>query len=560
MKKFLFLLCAFLLLGLVYPTVIINSQDHRDVFTALSYAHSTGDDFILFYETYTGDYVLSKINTNTEEIIYIESEKEPMYLGDFYEKLFKTKYEVTKYISVNPLEFNLFMAEKTGIKKFIIVDSKYSGNLLSVLPYAKETNSFILYGDKENKENLISFLKKNPPSSLLVFGYVDEDVKDSIKAEGFSFSELGTGDKYEDNLVIAEELCSAQECNTFIITDYVSLEDTCGEADVLVILTGYTVPEITKEFFINQLNSGDYERSILVIPQYWQAVYDMKKAIEAEEGKEMRVIVKFGKVQAVEGSEIIPSEVYKLPGYEVSVVILDINYNPETGEYELVIKNTGETVAFVKFLSTLDLNGKFFKTFAQDDFLILKPGESKSFTTNIGGLDEGSLYQETDVFYSSSVHTVEKVVSSEGIVSSIAFVDLTELEVYDALYLPDKNKLSFTASNPTNQTLYFYYSIKYSDSEGKIFTIDFPAVIQLDPYENNVIQVDELLPEGKVPSEMSIDATYGGREGFLDKEGIYPVQIGGADYLWLILLVLLVAVLLLIWFFWKRRKKKKKTK
>ena len=131
--------------------------------------------------------------------------------------------------------------------------------------------------------------------SILVFGYVDDTVIEALDEKGITYTTMGKGDKYEDNIEMVSDLCENYGCNRLLFTDYRSVEDTIIKSEYPVIIIAYTVPEITKDLIKDHMDA-ELGGGILVVPDYLQAMYDAKMDIRADTGENFSILVKMGKV------------------------------------------------------------------------------------------------------------------------------------------------------------------------------------------------------------------------------------------------------------------------
>jgi hypothetical protein len=78
------------------------------------------------------------------------------------------------------------------------VDDAYGYNALSVASYAVISNYYVLFANDRNIGIIDSFLSDNKPTSVIIFGQVDEVVKTRLAK--YNPETINLGDRFDNNI------------------------------------------------------------------------------------------------------------------------------------------------------------------------------------------------------------------------------------------------------------------------------------------------------------------------------------------------------------------------
>lgn len=176
------LLLLFLLAGLPIlgasaapDQVVINSADWQDVYLGAHYAgfNNIKSNFLISSEH--APVLLQTLDTNKENILLVESDKSP-YAFRYKNVLESAGFTVDEIIS-SGTPLNIELAKRANTSDFIIVDDSYGYNAISVAPYAALEKNFVLFANKDNIDELYSFLEANGVGRIIIYGYSDIEVR-----------------------------------------------------------------------------------------------------------------------------------------------------------------------------------------------------------------------------------------------------------------------------------------------------------------------------------------------------------------------------------------------
>ncbi|MEM4335973.1 MAG: hypothetical protein QXY61_03135 [Candidatus Anstonellales archaeon] len=537
---------------MVNSVVVINSFDGRDVVSGVYYAHVVGDTVRFVPQTGDVTTTVKKIGSGNS-VFLIESKNNPVYSG-LDVLLINNGNGVEAYKSEDPYKTNVELAKKSGAKNFILISPSYGYSAVSVLPYAKLKKAYLLFATKDNFNSLRDVLED--AESIMVYGYVDEEVEKELEGMGKRYEKINTGDKYTDNIEIVKKYFSLNPSKKqAILTDGNFLEDTIIAGDDPIIFISMIVPDNTYKFIKNEVEGGQLSVGLVIGEEYAQPAYNLKKRINNELGEnKLSVLVKMGQSVPALGEQLLPLDIFVLPGPIVSLSIKEANYNDNTKAIELVYRNDGNALGYFKSSSFVYVGGKYLATVGDSEPVGIKPGEERGvrYSLEIPPEMEGDIVLNSTVIYGASSKTFDNGFSVVLNAGRIRYEDLSSLMVEEAVYDPTEDELTAKVRNNGNTNAYFVFSAEYSENGAKT-TIEDDNVYGLKVGEGKVLKISNLLIKDPKKSGMKVRIRYGERAAFLDKTAEKEVEIRGGIPIWLILLALII--LGIIAYFVLRRKK-----
>jgi hypothetical protein len=232
-------------------------------------------------------------------------------------------------------------------------------------------------------------------------------------------------------------------------------------------------------------------------------------------------------------------------------------YNPSSGSFELVYRNSGNAPAYVRSTITVLLDGERVGSIGDEETYLIKKGETKGRRYPFANPGEGQLSINDTTYYGLSKYSFDKVFIKYMDVGRISFVDDSSLELNDAYYSPLEDRLSMKVRNSGQSDIYYRISVTYENEDGITF-YEEETVRNLSANRNEIVSlagVIQLPMEQADQTKMNVTAIYGAREAFMEKEITSPVEIGG--FPWWILLIILLLLALIYWHYRKKRKEKK---
>jgi len=108
---------------------------------------------------------------------------------------------------------NIELAKKSNTTDFIVVDDTYGYNAISIAPYAAQGNFFILLANRNNIEELYSFLNVNGVGRMIIYGNSDNEVRTRL-AE-FNPVIINNGSRFDNNIELLKRYENVQRVSPY---------------------------------------------------------------------------------------------------------------------------------------------------------------------------------------------------------------------------------------------------------------------------------------------------------------------------------------------------------
>jgi len=506
MKKLILLL---LMAHLCFSMTVVNSLDGRDVVSAVYYAAVTGEEVVISPPQYSTSLVYAKIGTGND-VLLVQSNQYPVITG-MAETIRTQGNTVETIVSEDPYQTNLELAEKSGAKKFILVDPVYGYNTVSALAYSKSNSMYLLFADNNNAESVVDFISGKNPEDVLLYGYIDGDVKELLSDRGVKYREINNGDKFDDNLEITELYFDKNPSKKqVILSDGNAMEDTIAAGDDPVILISPVVPLVVSDYIEENAKSDQISVAMVVDEEYSQTAYNLKTTINKALGSEkLSVFVKIGE-SAGEGMGQVG--LFPLRGPIVIVEIMNVEYNSNSKELEITYENTGNAMGYAKSSSIVFVDGSYAGTVGDEEMFPVNRGEKIGVGYPID-VESGEISINLTTMYGASNKYPEKGIQGFFSAGRVAFTDASKLTISDFTVDSLTKDLHVTFTNAGNVTLYLNADA-VMDINGVETKITDDNIYSLSPGEGRMVRFPGLAKEG---SEITAGADYGEREAFLDK-------------------------------------------
>ena len=526
-----------------FGTTVVNSFDGRDVVSAIYYAAVINEDVVFVTPVYNEQVIYGKIEAG-QNVFLVESADNRIIIG-MENDLTNRGNTVETFISEDPYETNLELAEKSGATKFILVDPVYGYNAVSVLAYAKLNSMYLIFADKNNMDSVVAFLKSRNPEDILLYGYIDGDVKNALSDSGLGYREINNGDKFDDNLEITklyfEQNPSKQQV---ILSDGNGFEDTLAAGDDPAVLISVLVPTAVYDYMKEEAISGQIKVAMVVDQEYAQTAYDLKTSINKEIGSDaLHVLVKFG--QSV-GTKMYDIEFFPLPGPKLGLNIENVEYNTLSGELEVTYGNTGNALEYVRSHILVFVDESFVGTVGDEESFAIGREEKLGIGYPVD-VEEGEITVNITSYFSSSKKYTENGIQLVTSAGRVDFVDASVLEISEFTEDTGMMDLYVTFTN-TGDTVVYFRPDATVDMNGTSTKIKDDNVYELSAGDGRMIKFPGIAKSGSV---IIAGADYGAREAFLDSRiDTEFVPVGKAEgfeldsnLLYIIVIVLLVAVI-----------------
>lgn len=560
---------ALLLLGILLVSTIVSAEDYViansahgiDVISAISYANSADMPFDFLTSTQTAT-ALARMGSD-KEVLIIKSTTNP-YTQSLKNDIEKKGSTTTTIESENPFETNLLLAQRSPAKRFVLIDTTYGYNALSAIPYAAITDAYIIFVDSDNAEAVASTLRAKRPAAVMQYGYLDEGAVDELS--GMISQTIDTGDKYLDNIAIVEQYLREKDTNQAVLMDGTFIEYGVAKGEDPILLMSSAVPDSVYEYILD----SDLKTLVLVGGDMVPAVDNMRQRLK-QNGKEISVFVKFGQTTPGIDSSVRSLDVFNLPAYPLDLDIAGVNYNTATGLLEVTYENNVDAVAYVMADVFIEANGANIATLGDSEPLMVGKGAQRGRQYELDlsqfDLDDTDVHARVNAKYGSTKGSMEKVVAGRFLITTVTYVDESELAATKLFYDGGQKQLTLTVRNAGEVDAFFIPSLDLETKSGTLeLSLDTQS-LSAGKTKNVVFTGVELAgDELAMNEEVNVLLEYGAREEFLTKTFEEELELSssggsGGDMTWLIILILIVvAVAVFVFLNRKKRDSGKKKK
>lgn len=546
---------AIFILGLVNSYIVVNSQDPSDVSSAVFYANAKGDE--VFVVTPGSDLLSSeRLIGSHGSVLLIESPSNQILAG--LRNGMESNGNSVEVVSLTGTQLNLELARRSGASRFVVTDPVYGYNVVALVAYAKSTGAYLIFANRSSIGEVSNFLAGHRPSSLLLYGTLDEEVVSALNQLGVEAEAIDNGDKYEDNMQILDKYFALNSgTGDVLLADGSALEVSINSGRIPVVLVSDVIPERLYNYMLGKISGGQIRVGTLVGSSQINPVYDMMKRLNNQIGeKKFSVFVKFGQATS-SGGEPAPLSMFPLPYPDARVSLASAAYNPSLGAFEIIYSNAGNAPAYVRSTIAVLLDGQQIGTIGDDGQYVIRRGEIKGVRYAFANPGEGQLAINDTTYYGISKYSPDKGFIKYMDVGRISFVDQSSVVLSDASYSPFEDKLTVKVRNNGSTDASYRLTVAYVNDEGlTVYEEEQPRNISSG--RNDIVALTGViqLPQDKADkTTMNATATYGAREAFMDKEASAPVKIEG--FPWWILLILLLIILIIAYWYYRKKKKEK---
>lgn len=530
--------------------IVVNSADWIDVYSAMVYANLNGLE-CKFVNSEAQAAVLPSVLDRTKRIHLIESERVPFIVG-YKKTLEDAGFDVYVTRSASGKSLNLKLADEVDTKKFIVVDDAYGYNAIAVAPYAVKSNSWVLFVDKDNIDDVYAFLKERGVENIIIYGQVDDVVNDRLNE--FSPVIIDEGSRFDDNIKIVKRYMEISPSSQVVLTNGEFIEDEIMSGRNPVLFIGQ---DVVPDQIVRYVNESGIKLGVLIGNDLTASA----KRLKDRTG--MHIFIKFGQGRSSEGGFGLVEELDKfyLPAYELSMDVLSANYNEATRQLEIIYKNNGSIGAFFTSSIGVFVDGERFATVGDPSpqFIDADTTSGRGYDLDLGSVRDKELKATVYVEYGEAPKSLNRVLQKELTIGIIKVLDNSKIEVSKVVYEKNTERVKAYISNTGEVPCYVYPELGLIvDGDEEILRINAP--IRIDPGDTKDAVYRIRLSDADLAdnAEVSIHTLYGERENLLIKclDGRYPLEVAGGIPIIPIAVAALAALIVALLFLILRRKKK----
>jgi hypothetical protein len=543
------ILCGY---GLAFDKVVANSADWKDVYSSMLYASLIGKQPGLFLTSaQDGTILLYSIAKSTNGTLIISSKSQP-YIVNYKATMDSQGYTDVTEIASNTINIDLAkkLVKENNIQKFIIVDDAYGYNALSVASYAVISNYYVLFANDRNIGIIDSFLSDNKPTSVIIFGQVDEVVKTRLAK--YNPETINLGDRFDNNIEMVKRYQEIKHSKQTLMSngEFIEASIMSGQDPVLFIGKS-TVPTQVQDY----ITKSEFQVAVLI----GNELINSATAIRRQIG--ISVFVKFaqgarnpeGSIASVEDLDKFP-----MPKYTLSLELYSIIYNKATKALWVTYSNKAGIGAFLKGTITLLVDGQNKGVIGDQDVVFIDKNQYKTITYDLGDivLDGNNITASVYTLYGEGKRSLENVLQGTMNVETVEILDDATINITDVVYDKGNGKFLITIKNIGKVDSYVTPEIQDLFVNGEYLIVASDGTALIKPGQSHTFPIAVVLSDSDILNNPTVKiwAYYGERENSLIKtlKGEYGLKLVQFDFV-LYGLIALIAVLILLIIFGRKK-------
>lgn len=493
-----------------FDQVISNSEDWKDVYSALHYSNLLGKQGDFLVSTKHGDLLLDGIDRDKE--IMVISSKDDQYVPNYPSKIEGEGFPEPEEKKVDSANLELIQ-DMENIDNFIVVGDSYGYNAMAVVPYAVLTNSWVFFADDRNIYDIDQILSERDVEDIIIYGFVDGEVRDTLSK--YDPESINKEDKFENNIEIVEKYIEQKpETKQALLTNGEFIEKELMGGKNPTLFTGReNVPEKIGEY----LKSSDIEVGVLIGNSLVGAATNIRRTTG------ISVMAKFargarsqeGGVSAVEGLNLFP-----LPTPTVDLQIESIKHNKATSVLEVTYNSQANVPFYLE--GTINLNSEEDNTRVGDtEPVFMTPGDHRTITYSVNVSPSENMSADVYTLYGESPGALDRVLEKTTNVSVVDVVDGCEIDVSgdDVEYIKQKDSFAINIKNTADVDCWVDVELEdiYSDYQEQ--TIGTKEALKIDAGDKEKVYIEKEISDKDLKKNDFVDLTvrYGERQDGLVK-------------------------------------------
>jgi hypothetical protein len=561
-KCLLFLTLLLLLAPAVHATtIVINSDDWIDVYSGMQFAFLQGH-YAKFMTNKRYATILPLVVPKDQEVLVIESQRVP-FTVNLAGSLQRSGYESETIYSSGGRATNIELAKLLDTSRFIIVDPSYGYNAMAVAPYALATNSYVLFGDERNTDQVLAFLRSRQVDRLILYGQLDSRLTASLAS--FNPEVIDKGNRYKDNLEIMSRQLAANPAVQLLLTDGSIIEEElmrAGQNGEATLLIGKgAVPDDVIRFVQN----SNFKSAVLI----GNHLAGSAKRLKDSTG--LPVFMKFaqGITRGTESEPVRALDFFSLPIIDLNLILKKVQYNTITKNIEITYENPGIRT-FVRATAGILANGDRILAVGDRDVQRIESNISASFQypADLGEAiaDQQNLSVDLFSLYGESADTLDQGIAFTGPLEIVTVRDECELSLKSLQYNERTQRFILRVENDGPVGCYVGIELRDVIIDDRPTTVSYPGILGIEKGKTESVEIKQRMSEVDLADnqEVRVRVRYGEREDVLLSllEARLPVReataVGISTTLLLtIIIVALIIVIIIMWLFQRRKGKHK---
>ena len=560
MKRGIFLLIGVLFVITFLPLihaaqfnyVVSNSEKWTDVYSSIMYANLQGIPNSFLTSTADGNILMGELD-KTDNVQVLTSTDQP-YIFSYPNELQAAGFAGAQEIKSSNFNTEL-INDLPNITNFIVVGDSFGYNALAVAPYAIQKKAWVFLADANNIYEIDSILSKRNINSLLIYGYVDPNVRSVLSK--YNPTIIDNGDRFTDNIQIVQKYLQIDPTQQVVLTNGAFIEQEIMAGTEPVLFTGQTnVPTQIS----NWLKNSSIKVGVLIGNDLVNAATNIRQTTG------ISVMVKFarnardqtGGVAPVQGLDLFP-----VPTPTMEIELHSVQYNKANSALYVTYKSNSNIPVYFKGTITLNNGGQISRT-GDLNPIFFAPGGYKTVEYSMNLTPSNNMTANVYTIYGETSTGLEEVLDNTTGVSIIEVIDscaLTQNDIKSVDYNKQEHTISININNPNNVACWASAEIEGMKIGYSTETIGTDGAIMIPADSSGSLQINQPLSDTDIQSNpyVNLVVNSGEREDSLVNtlRGSFKLNVQEFTLVtYLIAAVILILIGLIIAFLVIRRKKK----
>ncbi|MCK4997514.1 hypothetical protein KAS08_04365 [Candidatus Pacearchaeota archaeon] len=522
--------------------IVSNSENWEDVYSTMLYSslNGIGGDFLT--STKHGPILLSSISTG-KEVLVVTSKDEPFVFN--YDSQIKARgFEDAEEIKVDSANLEL-VKEMKDTNNFIVVGNSYGYNAVAVTPYAIQTDSWVFLANRVNIAEIESILNRRDIGQLLVYGYMDREVKEAL--EKFNPVVIDNGNRFEDNVEIVEKFKATDNAKQVLLSngEFIEREIMHGKHPIL-----FTGKENVPEQIADYLKTSDIEVGVLIGNELINAATNIRRSTG------ISVMVKFAQgaraqtagISAVEGLDL-----FYLPTPTLKLDIYSVKYNKASSQIEVTYQSKSNVPIYVKGTLTASSDDDDIKM-GDTEPVFIAPSDYKTLVYPDVKLEGTGLKANIFVLFGEVSDSLDRMIEGEFDMGIINVIDKCEVEINSVHYNKQAKKFYVTVKDKSKVDCFVDIELTDVSINGIEQTIGTEGSVLVKGGKKTKIEIKQRMNNDDLYDNQFVNAVayFGEREETLIKvfRGKFELNVDnltGTTWAIILVLILIIVIGLVLW-------------
>lgn len=554
------IIAAFLLIPAVNAAdyVVTNSDSWKDIYSGAIYAELQGRE----YKYLISDKHSSKIAAyfkKPDKITVIESDKLPFVIN-YADTLIGYGFDATN-IKESSNTLNLQLAELSNTNSFILIDSSFGYDAVSVAPFAKLTKSYVLFADKGNIDKILDIFQRKRPQKILIYGDVDTEVRDALYQ--YTPDVIHKGSRYDNNIEIVQRYRQIKPTEQIIITSGEILEEGTLDAAYPVLFIG---KEVVPDRIVSYVKNSGIKFAVLIGNELTEPARQLKELAG------ITIFIKFAQGRPILGADSTKVEgldLYYLPSYEREIGLTGVRYNLATRTIDVALQNKKDLKTYLRTTVSIFAGEQRIQAVGDEQINLLEEDDRRGFSypADLSQALASNTPLEANVYtiYGEAPNFMDRELNQRTPLMIVNKEDNCEMEIKSARFDPEIQRIILSVKNTGQADCFVDANIADLVISDETTTAALEEIAFVEKGNSAELKIKQRMDAVDLEDNKEVHARayYGEEKDFLFKktEGIFDLQRPGKETTnYLFIIIGAAAILIIVIAFLKFRKSRKRKK